>query len=104
MEYIELDIKQIIHEFLREKIVPNSIDFKYELQNSTLNRVYGSNVYYSDEVDGIIEVFVDFACNVIDNQNENQSGALEVKGSFSGRFNLNQKHFIDEGFCNIYLH
>ena len=58
MEYIEFDIKQEIYQLAKDKIVEYSVEFDCEIYGSTLNKVYGSEIYYTDEIDGFSYNFV----------------------------------------------
>jgi len=95
MEYIEYDIKQIINEILKGTIIPNSVELNCELFGTDLNNVYDSYIYYKDEVDGIIEVYADFSCTIIDGYDERAT-----RGSFKGKFILDYKSFI-ENSCEV---
>ncbi len=95
MEYIEYDIKQIINEKLKGTIVQNSVELNCELFGTDLNNVYDSYIYYSDEVDGIIDVYADFNCTVIEGYDEKTA-----RGSFKGRFILDYKSFIEDS-CEV---
>ncbi len=91
MEYIEYDIKHLIYEKFNNKIVPYSVELNCEMPGAALNNMYDSCVYYTDEVDGTIEVFADFNCLVEESGNE-----IQARGSFKGRFYLEQKHFLED--------
>lgn len=93
MEYIEYDIKQKIEEILHDRIVTHSVELNCELIGTSLNRIYGSNVYYKDEVNGFIEVIADFNCKLVDVL----GNKTEEKGTFTGNYNVDQKHFEDSG-------
>ncbi len=97
MEYIEYDIKLIIQEKLKDIIIPNSIELNCEQYGSELNNIYDSYIYYSDEINGIIEVFADFNCIVI-----KEDIHLKSRGSFKGKFVLEYKSFIDDS-CEVYI-
>ncbi len=98
MEYIEYDIKHLIYEKLSGKIVPYSIELNCEMPGSTLNNMYDSCIYYTDEEDGIIEVFADFNCRVT----EPNSEETQARGNFKGKFYLEQKHFLEDT-CEVSL-
>ncbi len=97
MEYIEYDIKHLIYERLNNKIVPFSVELNCEMPGSTLNNMYDSCVYFTDEIDGKIEVFADFNCLVEEYGNE-----IQTRGSFKGSFFLDQKHFLEDT-CEVTL-
>ncbi len=95
MEYIEYDIKQIINEKLKGSIIPNSVELNCELFGTDLNNVYDSYIYYSNEVDGIIDVYADFNCTILDGYDERPT-----RGSFKGKFILDYKSFIEDS-CEV---
>ncbi len=98
MEYIEFDIKHLIYEKLNGKIVPYSVELNCEMPGSTLNNVYDSCIYYTDEKDGKIDVFADFNCLV----KEINSEEIPTRGNFKGSFFLEHKCFIEDT-CEVSL-
>ncbi len=97
MEYIEYDIKHIINEKLKDSIVLNSAELNCELFGTDLNNVYDSYIYFSDEIDGIIDVYADFNCTIIDGYEEKAA-----RGSFKGKYILDYKSFIEDS-CEVNL-
>ncbi|MGQ1784720.1 hypothetical protein [Saccharicrinis sp. GN24d3] len=96
MEYIELDIKQLIYEILNGKIVPYSVELNCEMLNSGLNNLYGTYIYYTNEVDGAVDVVADFNCKLMDNASS--PSEVKAKGRFKGRFNVEHKCFFDGAY------
>ena len=96
MEYIELDIKQLIYELLNGKIVPYSVELNCELINTDLNNLYGTYIYHSDEKDGAVDVVADFHYKLIDSPLSPPS--IYSKGRFKGRFNLEHKCFFEGAY------
>ncbi|MCW3807136.1 hypothetical protein [Plebeiibacterium marinum] len=96
MEYIELDIKQEIYELAKGKVVPHSVELNCEIFGCTYNKVYGCDVYVSDEKDGVVEVIADFNCLVYEDQYGNDGVETKIKGSFKGLFNLDIKCFVED--------
>lgn len=92
MEYIEFDIKNIIHDALQEQIIPYSVELNCELFNSPLNNIYGTNIYHSDELYGKVEVIADFTC-CLDNEDK-----TPCRGHFKGTFNVEHKCFFDGAY------
>ena len=100
MEYIELDIKQEIYELAKGKVVPHSVELSCEIFGCTYNKVYGCDVYFSDEKDGIVEVIADFNCLIYEDQLCDDCPRSKARGSFKGFFNLDIKCFEDDS-CEI---
>ncbi len=97
MEYIEYDIKSKIQELLNGRVIPHSIELDCERVGSTLTRIYGTNVYSHPEQNGYLEVEADFHCTLLNALGEESN----ERGSFSGRYNIEQKHFEDDGFAKV---
>ncbi|GAF03454.1 hypothetical protein [Saccharicrinis fermentans] len=98
MEYIELDIKQLIYELLNGKIVPYSVELNCELLDSDLHNLYGTYIYHSDEADGTVNVVADFHCKLIEHNKHHSKSDIYSKGRFKGRFNLEHKCFFEGAY------
>jgi hypothetical protein len=94
MEYIELDIKALIYEILKGKIVPYSVELNCEIMNSELNNLYGTCIYHDDEVDGSVNILADFNCQLM----EHTELDINTKGCFKGRFNVEHKCFFEGAY------
>ncbi len=99
MEYIEYDIKSKIQEILKGRVLTHSIELDCEMIGSTLHRIYGTNVYHHDEVNGYLDVEADFHCILINALGEESY----ERGSFAGRYNIEQKHFEEDGFSKVVI-